>query len=113
MSLHSLVVRLDPDSLANPDTDLRHLVPERIRKVSDGVLVEDGYDYCGEPPFLLLFFQTEDLDVGLSQLIRAVETERILGNDLREGTLIAVDRSGIYDVMYPEDAQEPFAPWSA
>ncbi len=50
--MHTIYVRLDPRKLNNPDTDLRHLVPDLIGEVSSGAVKDDGYDYVGEVPFL-------------------------------------------------------------
>lgn len=39
-----IAIRLDPGKLANPDADLRYLIPDRIEELSKGKLRNEGYD---------------------------------------------------------------------
>ena len=50
----TIYVRLDPRKLDNPDTDLRYALPDLIQEASCGEVKDDGYDYVGDVPYLLL-----------------------------------------------------------
>ncbi len=41
----TILLELDPQLLANPDADLRYVVPELLCERSGGLLVSDGYEY--------------------------------------------------------------------
>ncbi len=43
--MQTVIVLLNPGKLKNPDMDLRYYVPERIEKISGGVIQGDGYDF--------------------------------------------------------------------
>jgi hypothetical protein len=50
------------------------------------VAADNGYDYAhdnpdGEPPDLLLFFMTEDVDAALAVIRNVLETETVCDND--------------------------------
>jgi hypothetical protein len=108
----TLVVRLDPRKLANPDADLRYLLPDLLAEHSAGILRDDGYDYLGEPPFLFLFLQASELEPALACVLEVVTNIRVLDNDLRSA-VVAVERDGGHEVVYPPGFEEPFLPRSA
>lgn len=97
----TIYVRLDPGKLRNPDADIRYLLPDLIADKSGGVVKDDGYDYVGDPPYLLLFLKAEILDEGLLWVLDVLEHEQVLGNDLLSATVVAVDRHGRMEVAYP------------
>jgi hypothetical protein len=73
----TIVVRLDPRLLANPDADLRYLLPDLLVKRSAGIIRDDGYDYVGEGPFLLLFLQASELEPALACVRDVLENDRL------------------------------------
>ena len=76
----SIYVRLDPRKLNNPDTDLRYVLPDLIVKTC-GAVKDDGYDYVGDVPFLLL--EAEDIERGLLSVLNVLEHDTTLGTLLR------------------------------
>ncbi|SRR5579871_613199 len=106
----ALVMRLDPRRLANPDLDIRYLLPDLLAERSGGVITDDGYDYVGEEPLLVLFFKVADLQAALACVLDVVENVRVLGNDLRPATVIAVERGGQHQVVFPREFEAPFLP---
>lgn len=123
----TIALRLHPDQLANPNTDLRYVLPDTIIERSGGVLADDGWGYEGEPPFMVLFLQATDLQAGLKCVLDVVENVRVMENDLQEGCVVAVRRDegdetaegssedeayAGYEVVYPPGFAEPFAPWA-
>lgn len=102
-----LILRLDPEFLQNPDLDIRYVLPDLLAARSGGVVQADGYDYVvsGEyPPGarpLLLYLTATDLDAALAHVRAVIEHERVLDNDLRGGVVVAVERQGSDEVVYP------------
>ena len=62
----SIALRLHPDQLANPSTDLNGVLPGWISERSSGLLSDDGWGYVGELPYMVVFFHTPDLETGLA-----------------------------------------------
>jgi hypothetical protein len=119
--MHTIAIRLNPAQLANPDTDLRYELPDLIIERSGGVLEDDGWGYEGDPPFLVVFLRTTDLQAGLGFVLDAVNNVRVMGNDLRVGCLVATRSNASdevagtylgYEVAFPPGGMEPFAPWA-
>lgn len=77
----SIAIRLDPRHLDDPDTDIRYLLPELLAKRSSGAIMENGYDYVGEGPFLVLFLSAPEIETALDCVVDVIENVRILDND--------------------------------
>lgn len=56
--MQTIIIKLNPAVLINPDLDLRYCVPERIEKITNGAVLENGYDFL-ENQTLGLWLQTE------------------------------------------------------
>lgn len=108
--MESIVIRLDPQRLDNPDADIRYLLPDLIVERSAGLISDDGYDYAGEPPFLIVFLKASELQPAVECIIGVVENARLLDNDLRRAAVIAVERNGAHEVLYPQEFEGPFLP---
>ena len=106
----TIVLRIDPSKLDNPDADIRYQLPDLLAERSGGTMVPDGYDYVGEGPLLLLFLRTSDVESALACVLEVIESERVLDNDLRRGVVVAVKVENAYDVRYPPDFEGPFLP---
>jgi hypothetical protein len=107
-SMPTICVRLDPRKLSNPDADLRYVLPDRIREESCGEVTDDGYDYIGDVPFLLLFMKADDIDQGLLWVLSVLEHDTTFGNDFLQGAVVAVERDGQKVVVYPKNYQGNF-----
>jgi hypothetical protein len=106
----TLILRLNPRLLENPDADIRYRLPDLLAERSRGVISDDGYDYVGEEPLLVLFLKTSDLTLGLGCVLDVIENVRVLDNDLRPGIAVTVERDGKWEVVYPPGFTGPFLP---
>src|SRR5260370_32488910 len=106
----TLVLRPDPRLLENPDADIRYRLPELLAERSCGVISDDGYDYVGEGPLLVLFLKASDLKSALACVLDVIENVRVLDNDLRPGIAVAVEREGMQEVVYPPGFAGRFLP---
>jgi hypothetical protein len=103
----SIIVQLDPNKLANPDLDIRYVLPDLLVAKSAGRLIDDGYDYVETPgdgpgnSFMLLFLRTEDVSAALPGVIATLQSERVLGNDLSAVPVAVEDDQG-FRVVHPE-----------
>lgn len=109
--MHSLALRLDPQRLANPDLDIRYVLPDLLAERSGGVIQDDGYDYAGgRPPYLVLFLKATDLESATALIRDVIENKRILDNDLRAAVAVAIGRGDGYEVIYPGGFSGEFLP---
>lgn len=105
-----VLIRLDPQLLDNSDLDIRSRLPELLAEKSGGGIADDGYDYAGPKPFLVLYLRVSDIDSALAYIIDVIEKEQVMGNDLRLGAVVAVKLEGQHEVVYPLKFQGAFLP---
>lgn len=43
--METIVIKLNPGLLENPDLDLCYMIPDRIEKLSKKKIMDNGYDY--------------------------------------------------------------------
>ncbi len=106
----TVAIRLDPRLLENPDADIRYRLPELLAERSGGGLADDGYDYAGEGPFLLLFLKVPRVKPALACILDVIENVRVLDNELRPAVVVAIERKGGHEVVYPPGFEGPFLP---
>ena len=103
----SILIRLDPGRMDNPDTDLRYLIPDRLVETSNGILQANGYDYEDGTQAMLLHLSTTDLAAAVPFVIELLENEVICGNRLAEASRVSTspDDNAEFDgdsrVVYP------------
>jgi hypothetical protein len=97
----TVLVRLDLDRLANPTWAMRHELPDLLFECSGGLIRNHGYGASGDGKALILYLRAERLVEALACIKEVIEHCRIFDNDLRSGVLVAVQRPGGYDVVYP------------
>mgnify|MGYP001236014701 CR=1 FL=1 len=104
----SIVIRLDPGKLANPDADLRYEIPDLLAARSDGALADDGYDYeaDGDAMQIYLRITTAEVDHAVAMVIAFLETETLHDNDLSVAATVGVSESpgpvvSTFEIVYP------------
>lgn len=85
--MQTIIVLLNPGKLENPDTDLCYCVLERIEKISNGSIQENGYDYIdtedGQPgPLLGIWMRTKSASDNWSIIAKLFQEEKFKSNDL-------------------------------
>jgi hypothetical protein len=106
----TIVVRLNPQLLDNPDADIRYRLPELLAERSGGIISDDGYDYVGDEPLLVLFLKASKLKLALACVLDVIQNVRVLKNDLRSAAVVAVRHKSGDKVAYPPDFAGPFLP---
>lgn len=103
----SVLIRLDPRRMENPDTDLRYVVPDRLAEVSSGLLMDSGYDYEEGSDAMLIYLSTDNLDAALPFVIELLENEMIHENRLADSAKVGTslldqtERPADFTVVYP------------
>ena len=109
----TVLIRLDPSRMANPDADLRYVVPDRLVEASQGVLADGAYDYETGSDAMLIFLSADNVDAALPFVIDLLENHVVYDNRLADsakvGTSDADDSESPSDfiTVYPiSDAGE-------
>ena len=106
-----IAILLDPSQLHNPDLDIRYVIPETLVDRAPGLFLNNGYDYVKDSKQLLLFLRATDLTRATTEVVRLIENEKVLENDLRLATVVAVRSNGGISVIFPSGYKNVF-PWS-
>lgn len=102
-----VLIRLDPRHMVNPDADLRYIVPDRLAEVSNGLLVDSGYDYEETTNAMLIYLFTANLEAALSFVIEVLENEIICENRLADSAKVGTtpldqtERPADFSIIYP------------
>jgi hypothetical protein len=102
----SMVIRLDPEKLAQPDLDLRYEIPDLLAQRSGGLILDDGYDYEPQGNAMQIYLRTTDLDSAVPQVVKFLETERLHGNHLAAAAQVGISEAEAaaateFRVVYP------------
>ncbi len=106
----TLAIRLDPQLLENPDADLRYQLPDLLAERSGGIIRDDGYDYVGPQPLMVVFLQASSLQPALACVLDVIENVPVAGGALRPGAVVAVENETGWEVVYPPGFVGPFIP---
>ena len=109
--MQTIIVVLSPEKLANPDLDLRYLIPDRLEEVTKGDIKDNGYDYIdredAEAPQLGIWLETADAAAAWPRVLELFRRERFLDNDLAESAEIYIAETATAELadcrrVYPE-----------
>ncbi|MBO5387297.1 MAG: hypothetical protein J6A59_04060 [Lachnospiraceae bacterium] len=67
--------------MANPDLDIRYILPGRIEEYTNNSIKDNGYDYLSDTE-LGLWLETDDSANDVGKIIQLIKTETFLENDL-------------------------------
>lgn len=79
--MQTIVIVLDSTKMANPDLDIRYILPERIEEYTNNSIKDNGYDYLSDTE-LGLWLETDDSANNVEKIIQLIKTETFLENDL-------------------------------
>lgn len=79
--MQTIVIVLDSTKMANPDLDIRYILPERIEEYTNNSIKDNGYDYLSDTE-LGLWLETDDSANNVKKIIQLIKTETFLENDL-------------------------------
>lgn len=102
----TILIKLFPNKLNNPDLDLRYIIPDRIAEITNGNVKDDGYDYLDEHS-LGIFLKSDNPKEDVKNVLEILKTEMFLENDIYETGIVAIcdhDDSNLdeYTVVHPQ-----------
>lgn len=95
--MQTIIIRLDPHRLKNPDTDLCYRVSERIEEISDSRVQDNGFDYL-ENQEIGLWLQTDCADAFWPMIVRLLQEEKFMDNDLSASAKIYISENPSEDI---------------
>ncbi|MCR5121255.1 MAG: hypothetical protein K6B74_02420 [Ruminococcus sp.] len=87
--MQTIIIVLDAGKMSNPDLDIRYTLPERIEEYTNGQVKDNGYDYISGTK-LGLWLETDSSAEFADKIIRLINTERFLENDLSNAAEICI-----------------------
>ena len=89
--MQTIVIKLDPTLLANPDLDLRYEIPEAIELYTNGQIVERGYDYLEDANnSMTIWLGCDDANIAYLDVLGCFKQQKILDNDLTQAVEIYI-----------------------
>jgi hypothetical protein len=111
-AMPTIVIRIVPRLLTDPDLDLRYVIPDTLKERTGGLVTDAGYDYefDGEvtgDEAMQIYLQTADLGQALPAVVSFLQTERLFGNDLAAAATVGVSEAPpheatVFTIRYPE-----------
>ncbi|MDO4943618.1 MAG: hypothetical protein Q4E74_00285 [Ruminococcus sp.] len=95
--MQTIIIKLNPSKLENPDLDLRYSVPERIVEISGGAISDDGYDYL-EDNSLGLWLKADCANDSYPLIVELLSNEKFLNNDLSLSAEIYISEKECDDI---------------
>ena len=90
-STHSVVLRLDPKLMKEPDLQVRWEIERLLKAVAPPIrFVDDGYGFAKSSDAMLLSYATPEPDRLIEALVTILEQELVLGNQLAPAAMLAV-----------------------
>ena len=105
--MQTIIIVLNPAKLENPDLDLRYCIPKRIEEVSNGTILENGYDYIDVEeeeeeqlgsPLMAIWLETESAGENWPIIMKLFKNEKFIGNDLSMSAEIFISENASEDL---------------
>ena len=105
--MQTILITLDSEKMDNPDLDIRYLLPDRIDEYTEGAVTDNGYDYL-DGDVMAIWLETEDAAGNVEKVIKLIESEEILENDLRKAAVVYISEEDCAELgqcqkVYPKD----------
>ena len=105
--MQTILITLDSSKMDNPDLDIRYILPDRIAEYTDGAATDNGYDYL-DNDVMAIWLETEDAAENVERVIKLIEAEEILENDLTKAATVYISEDDSAELdqcrkVYPEN----------
>lgn len=104
--MQTIVIRLAPAKLKNPDLDLRYVVPDEIEKVTKGAISDNGFDYLPDNS-MGIWLETENARDSYPLIVKLFKKKKFMKNDLSKAAEIYISEVECAELdsctkVYPE-----------
>jgi len=81
----SIIIKLNPQKLTNPDLDLRYLIPDKIEEATNGKVTDNGYDYLDDSEkSIAIFLKSSDPKTDVENVLDILKGNTFLDNNIYE-----------------------------
>lgn len=107
--MQTILIKLDPTRLDNPDLDLRYLVPDTIEEHTGGFITNQGYDYLEDEHHSIgVWLACEDAQAGYVEVVKCLTEKQIMGNDILRSAEIYISEIESADIEECTLVHKPF-----
>jgi hypothetical protein len=88
---HTVVIRLDPAAMDEPDLEIRRELEKMLRESHPDIsFFDDGYGFARSSEAMLLTYATSEPDRLVEALVDLLTNHSIAGNELATSAMVAV-----------------------
>lgn len=87
--METIIIKLNPAKMENPDLDIRYVLPDRIEEYTRNEITDNGYDYLSNQE-LGIWLATKNAKEAVTCIIELIKTETFLDNDLTQSAEIYI-----------------------
>lgn len=81
--MQTIIVKLNPALMANPDLDIRYVLPDTVEAYTEKSIIDQGYDYMDDPNQSMgIWFGCTDAERDYLKVLECFKEQQILNNDL-------------------------------
>lgn len=95
--MQTIIIKLSPVKLTNPDLDLRYLVEDYIEEISNGAIQANGYDYLDNDE-MGIWLKTESANGNYPVIVKLLQEEKFKGNNLSLSAEIYISENETEDI---------------
>ena len=99
-------IKIDPTLLENPDADIRYDLFEYLNNLYPDCLEDNGYDYIGEHPLMLVFVKAPKQlrESEYDSILKSIVSYNKYGDDFKDAISVFYNGQLIYPVAGQQDA---------
>ena len=104
----SILIKLNPEKLVNPDLDLRYTIPDKIIEMMDGKVSDDGYDYLDDDVNSIgIFLNSDNAKVDVVAVLEILKSNLFQNNNIYDTAEISICETNDCDLSKYEIVHKP------
>lgn len=81
--MQTIIVKLNPQLMRNPDLDIRYILPDRVEAYTDKSIVDQGFDYLNDADQSMgIWLGCINAECDYLKVLECFKEQPILNNDL-------------------------------
>ncbi len=89
--MQTIIVRLAPERLNNPDLDLVYAIPVALETATKNAISDNGYDYLADNT-IAIWLSAENAEQSYPLVVQLFREEKFLENDLSQSAEIYISQ---------------------
>ena len=88
--MQTIIIKLDSRKLENPNLDIIYKLPKKIEEISNGTILDNGYDYISQTE-IALFLETKSAE-NYKIVVEFLKKEKVCDCDLSKSAEIYISK---------------------